>query len=87
MQFIGIQTSDPVWYQALMTPLTPEQTKELEDVFKLAEQRRAAAGKGDNYLFWSVFIKKIWIVQYNERVVKHGRCHYYISTQDSHICI
>jgi hypothetical protein len=51
MQFIGIQTSDPVWYQALMTPLTPEQTKELEDVFKLAEQRRAAAGKGDNYFF------------------------------------
>jgi hypothetical protein len=30
---------------------TSEQTKELEDVFKLAEQRRAAAGKGDNYLF------------------------------------
>ena len=41
----GIQTADPVWYQALMTPVTPEQTKELEDVFKLAEQRHAAAGK------------------------------------------
>lgn len=39
----SIQTADPVWYQALMTPITPEQTKELEDVFKLAEQRHAAA--------------------------------------------
>ncbi|VDI02496.1 Hypothetical predicted protein [Mytilus galloprovincialis] len=39
----SIQTADPVWYQALMTPVTPEQTKELEDVFKLAEQRHAAA--------------------------------------------
>jgi len=39
-----------------MTPLTPEQTKELEDVFKLAEQRRAAAGKGENCLFLCVIV-------------------------------
>lgn len=42
---IGIQSSDPTWYMTLTSGLTEAQTKELEDVFKLADQRQAAAGK------------------------------------------
>ncbi|OWF54942.1 importin-7-like [Mizuhopecten yessoensis] len=38
-----IQTSDPEWYIVLTGQLTEAQSKEVEDVFKLAEQRRAAA--------------------------------------------
>lgn len=39
-----LQSADPGWYNIITSQLTPEQTKQLEDVFKLAEQRKAAAG-------------------------------------------
>ncbi|XP_052799947.1 importin-7-like isoform X2 [Mya arenaria] len=39
----GLQSVDPGWYALVTSTLTPEQTKQLEDVFKLAEQRKAAA--------------------------------------------
>ena len=35
---------DPGWYGVVTSQLTPDQTKQLEDVFKLADQRKAAAG-------------------------------------------
>ena len=41
---LGLQGTDPTWYTAITGQLTPEQTKQLEDVFKLADQRKAAAG-------------------------------------------
>ncbi|ESO95346.1 hypothetical protein LOTGIDRAFT_214997 [Lottia gigantea] len=40
---IHLQQSDPNWYNALTSGLDNEQRKELEDVFKLADQRRAVA--------------------------------------------
>ena len=39
-----LQSVDGNWYSIITSQLTPEQTKQLEDVFKLAEQRKAAAG-------------------------------------------
>lgn len=39
----GIQMTDPAWYQALTGQLTEEQTKGLQEVFLLADQRKAAA--------------------------------------------
>jgi len=38
----ALQSSDPDWYQALTGVLTSEQTKELQEVFVQAEQRKAA---------------------------------------------
>lgn len=38
-----LQSSDLNWYSALTASLNADQTKELEDVFRLSEQRRAAA--------------------------------------------
>ena len=35
--------TDPAWYQALTGQLTDEQTKGLQEVFLLADQRKAAA--------------------------------------------
>jgi len=40
-----IQSADPAWYQLLVSPLTEEHRKDLEDVFRLAEQKKAAAGQ------------------------------------------
>ncbi|KAK6191779.1 hypothetical protein SNE40_003377 [Patella caerulea] len=40
---VHLQQTDPNWYNALTSQLNNEQRKELEDVFKLADQRRAAA--------------------------------------------
>ena len=42
---VDLQNSDPNWYSALTAGLNADQTKELEEVFRLSEQRRAAAGK------------------------------------------
>ncbi|KAL5007680.1 hypothetical protein ScPMuIL_016486 [Solemya velum] len=39
----GLQVSDPNWYNTLTTVLNADQTKDLEDVFKLADQRKAVA--------------------------------------------
>ncbi|GAB1598816.1 importin-7-like isoform X2 [Argonauta hians] len=39
----SLQTSDPTWYSALTSALHDYQAKELEEVFRLSEQRRAAA--------------------------------------------
>ncbi|XP_022334260.1 importin-7-like isoform X2 [Crassostrea virginica] len=39
----NLQGNDPNWYNSLISQLTEEQRKEVEEVFKLAEQRRAAA--------------------------------------------
>ncbi|KAF4529095.1 hypothetical protein B566_EDAN014616, partial [Ephemera danica] len=39
----GVQATDPSWYQMLTAQLTPEQQKALQDVFILADQRKAAA--------------------------------------------
>ncbi|XP_071104621.1 importin-7-like [Haliotis cracherodii] len=39
----SIQSTDPTWYMALTSALTAPQTKELDDVFKLSDQRKAAA--------------------------------------------
>ncbi|XP_063236920.1 importin-7 [Bacillus rossius redtenbacheri] len=38
-----VQRNDPTWYHALVGALTPEQQKSLQDVFVLADQRKAAA--------------------------------------------
>lgn len=40
----GLQTQDPNWYNLLISHLTAEQKTELEEVFTLADQRKAAAG-------------------------------------------
>ena len=40
----ALQTSDPAWYGMITSQLTPEQNKQLEEVFKLADQRKAVAG-------------------------------------------
>jgi len=42
---LDIQSTDPAWYQLLVSHLTEEHKKELEDVFRLAEQKKAAAGE------------------------------------------
>jgi len=39
----NLPTQDGVWYQALVGGLSPGQLKEIEDVFKLADQRKAVA--------------------------------------------
>lgn len=40
----ALQQNDPAWYTAVTGNLTEEQKKEIDEIFKLAEQRRAAAG-------------------------------------------
>jgi len=42
--FADLQAADPAWYTIITSELTPDQTKQLDDVFKLADQRKAAAG-------------------------------------------
>ena len=42
---VDIQSTDPAWYQLLVSPLTEEHKKDLEEVFRLAEQKKAAAGE------------------------------------------
>ena len=39
-----IQTTDPAWYQLLISPLNDEHKKDMEEVFRLAEQKKAATG-------------------------------------------
>lgn len=41
--FVDIQASDPAWYGMLTAHLTCEQQKSLQEVFVLADQRKAAA--------------------------------------------
>jgi hypothetical protein len=38
-----IEQADKVWYEQLVGALTEEQRKDIEEIFRLAEQRRAAA--------------------------------------------
>ena len=42
----AIEQRDPAWYQALCGHLNDRQKKELNEVFKLADQRKAAEGMG-----------------------------------------
>lgn len=42
-----LQRKDPSWYNALMSPLSVQQRQAMEEVFVLANQRKAAAGKCD----------------------------------------
>jgi len=39
-----IQTTDPAWYHLLISPLNDEHKKDMEEVFRHAEQKKAAAG-------------------------------------------
>lgn len=39
----GIQSSDPLWYQALTEHLSPDQQKEVQEVIVVADQRKAVA--------------------------------------------
>lgn len=41
--YAALQSSDPMWYDALTSHLTPEQQKSLQDIMVLADQRKAAA--------------------------------------------
>ena len=43
--FLALQGSDPDWYTALINVLDGEQTRALQDVFVLAEQRKNALGE------------------------------------------
>jgi hypothetical protein len=52
----GLVNQDSVWYQTLASGLTQAQVKELEEIFKLAEQRKAVADskkieEGGGYMF------------------------------------
>jgi len=40
-----IQSTDPAWYQLLVSELTEDHKKELEEVFRLADQKKAAFGE------------------------------------------
>lgn len=42
---LGLAGQDSVWYQTLVSGLTQAQVKELEEIFKLAEQKKAVASK------------------------------------------
>ena len=42
---VDIQAQDPVWYNQLTNNLNEEQKQELQHLFVLADQRRAAQGK------------------------------------------
>ena len=41
---VACETRDPAWYQALVSHLSEDQRKDLQEVVKLAEQRKEAAG-------------------------------------------
>ncbi|PVD34212.1 hypothetical protein C0Q70_05478 [Pomacea canaliculata] len=41
----NLQAADSAWYAALTAQLTPQQQREIEDIFKLADQRKAASGR------------------------------------------
>ncbi|BFZ04143.1 hypothetical protein BsWGS_07182 [Bradybaena similaris] len=52
----GLAGQDSVWYQTLVSGLTQAQVKELEEIFKLAEQKKAVANskkieEGGGYMF------------------------------------
>ena len=40
-----LQQQEPEWFDALMSPLSPDQRKVLQEVYTLAQQRKAAAGQ------------------------------------------
>lgn len=40
-----IQGTDPNWFNILMSPLSPQQQKTLQEVYTLAQQRKSAAGE------------------------------------------
>lgn len=40
-----LQQREPEWFKALMCPLSPDQQKVLQEVYTLAQQRKAAAGE------------------------------------------
>jgi hypothetical protein len=42
---VALQSRDPQWYAAMMNALTKEQNTELQQVFTIADQRTAAAGR------------------------------------------
>lgn len=51
-----LQSADPAWYSLVTSQLTADQTKQLEEVFKLADQRKAVAEskkieQGGGYVF------------------------------------
>ena len=43
--FEGLQQKDPAWFSALTSGLSAEQQKDIQNVFKMADQRKAAQGK------------------------------------------
>lgn len=54
----NLQAADSAWYAALTAQLTPQQQREIEDIFKLADQRKAASEskkieQGGGYIFTS----------------------------------
>ena len=40
-----LQLQEPAWFAQLMAPLSPDQHKLLQEVYTLAQQRKAAAGE------------------------------------------
>lgn len=44
LSFIDLSAVDSAWYTALTSPLTPQQQSQVEEIFKLADQRKAASG-------------------------------------------
>lgn len=42
---VALQSRDPQWYASMMSPLTKEENNDLQQVFMIAEQRTAAAGR------------------------------------------
>ena len=59
--FVDLQTTDPNWYTSVTGQLTPEQSKQLEEIFKLADQRKAAAGKSQCFLYRLRLAKWEWM--------------------------
>lgn len=50
-----IQQTDPNWYSVLMSPLNANQQKSIQEVFTLADQRKAARGLlGCSHLLFNV---------------------------------
>ena len=58
-RLVAIQQRDPGWYEALVRPLTSEQKKDLQEIFKLAEQRRAVQGTYIHRSLVTLFTMKI----------------------------
>ncbi|KAJ3612126.1 hypothetical protein NHX12_020403 [Muraenolepis orangiensis] len=42
---LAAQTSDPVWYQKLVAPLSDEQKKQLQEIYSQSQQRTVARGQ------------------------------------------